>query len=101
MSAVDAGAVLTTVAAGRARIRWRKLLLRRRQEQSFAKQSFKKLWKQYFPQHDPVTLRLKRPAQSKAESYWEGESWKAAARWYHEQRRSRTLLVEDDPKQVT
>ena len=92
--------MLLTVTAGSARIPWRKLLLRRRQEQSFANQSFEKLWKQYFPQHDPVTLQLKRPAQSKAESYWEGESWKKAARWYHVNRQGRALLVELDPREL-
>src|SRR5262249_41391406 len=49
---------------------------------------------------DPVTLQLKRPAQSKAESYWDGEGWKKAARWYHENQQGRTLIVETDPEQI-
>jgi hypothetical protein len=81
-------------------VRWRKLLLWRRRELSFVCESFEKLWKQYFPQHDPVTLQLKRTAHSKAESYWDGESWKKAARWYHENRQGRTLIVEFDPKEL-
>src|SRR5262249_3893659 len=80
--------------------RWRKLLLWRRQELSFVSQSFEKLWKQYFPQHDPETLRLKRPARSKAESYWEGESRRKAARWYHVSRQGHTLLVELNQKEI-
>jgi hypothetical protein len=89
MSAVGVGAdaVLPTTTVGSALIRRRKLLLMRRQALSFVNRSFERLWKQHFPQHDPVTLRLQSPAQSKAESYWEGESWKRAARAYHEERK--------------
>ena len=47
-----------------------------------------------------VVRRRGRPAQSKAESYWEGESWKKAARWYHENRQGRTLLVELDQRGI-
>ena len=57
-------------------------------------QSFEKLWNEHFPHHDFITLQLKRSAQNKAELYWEGESWKKAARWYHENRQGRTLIVE-------
>jgi len=63
MSAVETDAVLPTVAAGSALVRWRKLLLRRRQEIMFISQSFEKLWNGHFPHHDFVTLQLKRPAQ--------------------------------------
>jgi len=63
-------------------------------------QSFEKLWNEHFPHHDFVTLQLKRPAQNKAELYWEGESWKKAARWYHENRQGHTLLVELDPREI-
>ena len=77
--------------------RWRKLLLRRRQEVSFA---FEKLWRQYFPQHDHVTLRLKHTARSKTESYWEGQSWRKAAHSYHGTRQDRTLLLELDQKKI-
>lgn len=85
MSAVDADAVLpiATVGVRSVLIRWRKLLLRRRAELSFLCESFEKLWIEYFHQHDRVTLELKRPAQSKVESYWQGESWKKLARAYH------------------
>jgi hypothetical protein len=100
MSAVDAGAVLPTVTAGSVLVRWRKLLLRRRQEMTFISQSFEKLWNGHFPHHDFVTLQLKRPAQNKAELYWEGESWKKAARWYHVNRQGRTLLVEFGPSEL-
>jgi hypothetical protein len=100
MSAVDAGAVLPTVTAGSVLGRWRKLLLRRRQEMTFISQSFERLWNEHFPHHDFVTLQLKRPAQNKAELYWEGKSWKKAARWYHVNRQGRTLLVEFDPREL-
>jgi hypothetical protein len=102
MSAVNPDAVLPTVTAGipSVIIRWRKLLLRRRAKLSFVCESFEKLWKQYFPQHDPVTLQLNRPAQRKAESYWQCESWKKAAHWYHENRQGRTLIVELDPEKL-
>jgi hypothetical protein len=100
MSPVEADAVLPTETAGLSVIRWRKLLLRRRQELSFPNKSFARLWKRYFPLHDPVTLQRNRPAQSKAESYWQGESWKKAAHWYHENRQGRTLIVELDPEKL-
>jgi hypothetical protein len=44
-----------------------------------------------------VVRRGGRPA---AESYWEGESWKKPARWYHENRQGRTLTVESRPSQI-
>jgi hypothetical protein len=66
------------------------LLLRRRVNLSFVCESFEKLWKQYFPHHDCATLQFKRPAQSKAES----------ARWYHENRQGRTLIVELAPEKL-
>jgi len=81
-------------------VRWRKLLLRRRAELSFVCHAFAELWQEHFPQHDPVTLQLNRLAQSKAESYWDGESWEKAARWYHENGQGRTLIVETDPEQI-
>jgi hypothetical protein len=81
-------------------ILWRKLLLQRRQKLTFICQSFENLWERYFPHHDCVTLQFKRPAQSKAESYWQCESWKKAARWYHENRQGRTLIVEHDPNEL-
>jgi hypothetical protein len=99
MSRVGADAVVPTT-VGSAFVRRRKLLLMRRQALSFVNQSFERLWKQHFRQHDPVTLRLQSPAQGKAEAYWEGESWKRAARWYHENRQGRTLITEADPQQV-
>ena len=100
MSGVDADAVLPTEVVGSALIRWRKLLLLRRQELSFVSTSFAKLWKQCFPWHDLITLQLIRPTQSKAESSWKCESWKKAARWYHVNRQGRTLLVEFDPTEL-
>jgi hypothetical protein len=57
------------------------------------------MWSQYFPHHDCVTLQFKRTAQSRAE-YWQGESWKKAARWYQENRQGRTLIVELDPREL-
>jgi hypothetical protein len=100
MPAVDTGAALPTVTAGSVPVRWRKLLLRRRQEITLVSQSFEKLWNEHFPRHDFVTLQLKHPAQNKAELYWQGESWKKAARWYHENRQGRTLLAELDPREM-
>ena len=70
-----------------ASVRWRKLLLRRRWELSFIRQSFARMWRQHFPHHDCVTLQFKRTAQSRAESYWDAPSWKTAARAYHEERK--------------
>jgi hypothetical protein len=99
MSTVEADAVLPAVTADSVPVRWRKLLLRRRQEITLISQSFEKLWNEHFPRHDFVTLRLKPPGWSKAESYWQGESWKKAARWYHENRQGRTLIVESHPSQ--
>ena len=100
MSTVEADAVLRTVTAGSVLVRWRKLLLRRRAALSLVSQSFQKLWHEHFPNHDHLTLQYKRPARSKAESYWDDESWKAAARWYHENRRGRTLIIESHPSQM-
>jgi hypothetical protein len=81
-------------------ILWRKLLLQRRQKLTFICQSFENLWERYFPHHDCVTLQFKRPGQSKAESYWQCKSWKKAARWYHENRQGRTVIVEHDPQEL-
>jgi hypothetical protein len=83
-----------------ASVRWRKLLLRRQWELSFICESFAGMWSQHFPHHDVLTLRLERRPQSRAESYWDAESWKRAARWYHENRQGRTLITEPDPQQV-
>jgi hypothetical protein len=68
-------------------ISWRKLLLQRWAGLSHVTQSFHQLWNEHFPHHDALTLQLKQPVRSKAESYWEGESWKKAARAYHEERK--------------
>jgi hypothetical protein len=40
-----------------------------------------------FPRHDFMTLRLSRSPLDRADSYWEGEDWKRAARRYHEDRK--------------
>jgi hypothetical protein len=37
---------------------------------------------------------------SSTEPYWEGETWRKAARWYHVNRQGRTLLVEFDPREL-
>jgi len=87
MPAVDTGVALPTVTAGSVPVRWRKLLLRRRQEITLISQSFEKLWNEHFPRHDFVTLQLKHPAQNKAELYWQNESRKKAARAYHTERK--------------
>jgi hypothetical protein len=90
----------SAAASARAAVRWRKLLLRRRWELSFVCESFAQMWSEYFPHHDCVTLQFKRTAQSRAESYWQGESWKKAARWYRDNRQDRTLITEPDPQPV-
>jgi hypothetical protein len=81
-------------------ILWRKLLLQRRQRLTFICRSFENLWEWYFPRHDCATLQFKCPLQSKAESYWQCETWKEAARWYHENRQGRTLIVELHPEKL-
>jgi hypothetical protein len=49
----------------------------------------------------PIVTAASAPSPwSKAVSYWEDESWTAAARWYHVNRQSRTLLVDLDPNEV-
>jgi hypothetical protein len=45
-------------------------------------------WPRYFPQHNFSDLRWIKPPSDRAESYWEGESWKRAARSYHKARRA-------------
>ena len=40
-----------------------------------------------FPRHEFATLRLSRSPLNRADSYWEGEDWKRAARRYHEDRK--------------
>ena len=44
-------------------------------------------WPRHFPRHDFATLRLSRSPLDRADSYWEGEDWKRAARRYHEDRK--------------
>jgi hypothetical protein len=89
--------VIAAMPAGQhhSRVGWRKRLLRRRWELSFIAESFERLWGQHFPQHDLTTLRLNRPA---AEAYWISASWTQAARWYHDNRNGRTLMVEPSSK---
>jgi hypothetical protein len=59
---------------------WRKAILLNRSALIAA-------WPQHFPQHDFHTLRLIRSPLDRADSYWEGEDWKRAARAYHEDRK--------------
>jgi hypothetical protein len=66
------------------RVSWRKALLLNRSVLLSA-------WGRYFPQHDFTTLRLQSPP-NRAESYWNGESWKRAASTYHEDRRRGTKV---------
>jgi hypothetical protein len=40
-----------------------------------------------FPRHDFATLRLIRSPLNRADSYWDGQDWKRAARAYHADRR--------------
>src|SRR5437763_16172941 len=56
----------------------RKLLLNRRESRLVAQESLLATWSNFFPQHDPITLRFI-GEKSKAESYWNGPSWKKAA----------------------
>jgi hypothetical protein len=46
-------------------------------------------WPRHFPRHDFATLRLSRSPLDRADSYWEGEDWKRAARAYHAERKSK------------
>jgi hypothetical protein len=61
-------------------VSWRKTILLNRSVLLAA-------WPQHFPRHDLMTLRLIRSPLNRADSYWEGEDWKRAARRYHEDRR--------------
>ena len=45
------------------------------------------VWPLAFPKHDLMSLRLIRSPLNRADSYWEGEDWKRAARRYHEDRK--------------
>jgi hypothetical protein len=71
----------------------RKLLLKRRASRLFAQESFLATWSNFFPQHDPITMRFI-GAKSKAKSYWNDPNWKKAAQAYHRDRQGRTLVVE-------
>jgi hypothetical protein len=59
---------------------WRKCLLLNRSALLSA-------WLRHFPRHDFHTLRLSR-SLNRADSYWEGEDWKRAARAYHAERKA-------------
>jgi hypothetical protein len=59
---------------------WRKCLLLNRSAMLSA-------WPRYFPQHSFCDLRLIRAPLNRADSYWDGEDWKRAARAYHEERK--------------
>jgi hypothetical protein len=59
---------------------WRKIVLRQRA-------SLLSAWPWHFPRHDFVSLRLIQPPPSRADSYWDGESWARAAAAYHEERK--------------
>jgi hypothetical protein len=61
-------------------VRWRKLLLRRRDELLFKLHGLEQLWNEHFPNHDLMTLRRKQPEKSAAEAHWDAPSWKVAAR---------------------
>jgi hypothetical protein len=82
------------------RVSWRKLLLSRREELLQRGQHFEELWHEAFPVHDPLTLQFK--SRNKAETYWEGGSWKKAAHWYYDQRQGRAdfLIVETPPEKL-
>jgi Holliday junction resolvase len=58
---------------------WRKAILLNRSALLAA-------WPRHFPQHDFMSLRLVQAPLTRADSYWEGEDWKRAARAYHEDR---------------
>jgi hypothetical protein len=68
--------------AGRPRVAnevfWRKQLILRRG-------ALEVQWHALFPYHNFADLRLISP--NPADSYWSGESWKRAARSYHEDRK--------------
>jgi hypothetical protein len=59
---------------------WRKIILLNRSALLSA-------WPRHFPRHDFATLRLSRSPLDRADSYWEGEDWRRAARAYHEDRK--------------
>jgi hypothetical protein len=59
---------------------WRKCLLLNRSAMLSA-------WPQHFPRHDFHTLHLSRSPLNRADSYWEGESWRIAAQQYHADRK--------------
>jgi hypothetical protein len=58
---------------------WRKAILLNRS-------ALLSIWPQHFPQHSFSDLRLIAPTNP-ADSYWDGEDWKRAARSYHADRR--------------
>jgi len=58
---------------------WRKCLLLNRS-------ALLSVWPRHFPKHSFADLRLIAPLNP-ADSHWEGEGWKRAARSYHENRR--------------
>jgi hypothetical protein len=58
---------------------WRKCLLLNRSVLLSA-------WPRHFPRHSFYDLHLISPL-NRADSYWEGEDWKRAARRYHEDRK--------------
>jgi hypothetical protein len=45
------------------------------------------VWPLAFPRHSFCDLRLIRSPLDQADSYWEGEDWKRAARAYHQERK--------------
>jgi hypothetical protein len=61
---------------------WRKIILLNRSALLAA-------WPRHFPRHSFCDLRLIRSPLNRADSYWEGEDWKRAARAYHEERKSK------------
>jgi hypothetical protein len=64
---------------------WRKCLLLNRSALLSA-------WGRHFPVHDFHTLRLSRSPLNPADSYWNGDDWKRAARAYHEDRREKERM---------
>jgi hypothetical protein len=58
---------------------WRKAILLNRSALLAA-------WPRHFPRHVFLDLRFRSPP-SRADSYWEEESWKQAAAEYHEDRK--------------
>jgi hypothetical protein len=63
---------------------WRKQLILRRS-------ALEVQWHQTFPCHSFSDLRLISPP-NRADSYWEGEDWKRAARAYHDDRKKGARL---------